>query len=396
MYDAMVLDNPALSFVIGCARDVIDMPGLRPWPPFSGAALAFLDDLSQILRASHLADVAAFGFWCRRNALLKAKNRYEGPRLGKGLAFHSTPSNVPLNFAFSWAASLIAGNANIVRLPRRSFEQEKIICDAIRTIVPRHSDIAHYNVMLRYASDSALNDYFSSLCDVRVVWGGDQSVQNMRRSPLRPDSSEIVFPDRFSILIMHADNYLRADNKEAIARSFYNDTYLLDQNACSSPSLIVWLGEEKERAKAEFWQKAREFITQLYDLQPIQVTGKVEAFCNAAAHGLPVHIVDSRDWLSTRIKVGRLEGGLMSHRCHSGFFFEYDAENLDDIYPICGCGCQTAVYYGFSKQELGDFIMRSRPKGIMRLVPLGRALEFSLVWDGMDLIEELSRRIEIC
>ena len=29
-----------------------------------------------------------------------------------------------------------------------------------------------------------------------------------------------------------------------ITKKFYNDTYLVDQNACSSPHLILWLGKQ--------------------------------------------------------------------------------------------------------------------------------------------------------
>lgn len=395
MSDPHVLANPALTFIIGDMRDVINMPCLQPLPAFSEAALNFLDDLSRVLRAAPLADVASFAFWCRRNAQLHAQNRYVGMRLGKGIAFHNTPSNVPLNFAFSWAAGLLAGNANIVRLPRRSFEQETFICNAIRKLLPLHGDIAPYNVMLRYSSEPVLNDYFSALCDVRIIWGGDQSIKSMRQSPIKPSASELIFPDRYSILVINTDKYLLAKDKDCIARNFYNDTYSLDQNACSSPALIVWIGDKKEHAKEIFWQKANDFITQRYNLNPIQATEKYAAFCTVATHDLSAHIINRHDWLITRIKIDKINEQLMSYRCHSGFFFEYDANSLDDIDQVCGPSCQTVVYYGFSKQDISDFVMRTLPKGICRFVPIGRALDFNLVWDGMDLIEYLSRRIEV-
>ena len=43
---------------------------------------------------------------------------------------------------------------------------------------------------------------------------------------------------------------------------------------------------------------------------------------------------------------------------------------------------------GLSNIKLG-------PKGIDRIVPIGRTMEFSSVWDGYELINTLSRRIEI-
>ena len=35
-------------------------------------------------------------------------------------------------------------------------------------------------------------------------------------------------------------------------KKFYNDTYLVDQNACSSPHLIVWIGHENKNLKKGF------------------------------------------------------------------------------------------------------------------------------------------------
>ena len=62
-------------------------------------------------------------------ALLAEKAKYDDAelRLGKGVVFHIAPSNVPVNFAFSFAAGLLAGNANIVRIPSKDFEQVQIM-----------------------------------------------------------------------------------------------------------------------------------------------------------------------------------------------------------------------------------------------------------------------------
>ena len=76
--------------------------------PFSDLSLNFLDDLSNILRKSAEAkiysDLMAFSFWCRKSNLKKLKNKQHdiNQRLGRGLSFHITPSNVPLNFGYSF------------------------------------------------------------------------------------------------------------------------------------------------------------------------------------------------------------------------------------------------------------------------------------------------------
>ena len=52
-------------------------------------------------------------------------------------------------------------------------------------------------------------------------------------------------------------------------------------------------------------------------------------------------------------------------------------------------------YYGFNEDFLIDFIQNDTPQGIDRIVPIGKTMDFSLIWDGYDLIETLSRKIEI-
>ena len=127
-----------LQYVIGGPETVEQMTAVRPLRPFDDSVIAFLNALSGELRRNReYPDVATFGFWCRKAALTQEKAKIDdaGERFGKGIVFHSTPSNVPVNFAFSFAAGLLAGNANIVRLPGKPFAQTDIICGAIRKLL---------------------------------------------------------------------------------------------------------------------------------------------------------------------------------------------------------------------------------------------------------------------
>ena len=54
---------------------------------------------------------------------------------------------------------------------------------------------------------------------------------------------------------------------------------------------------------------------------------------------------------------------------------------------------QTMTFYGYQKERLQRFIRDKRLRGIDRVVPAGQALAMDLIWDGMNLIERLSREI---
>jgi hypothetical protein len=83
--------------------------------------------------------------------------------------------------------------------------------------------------MVKYKSAKEISDYFSSLCSCRVIWGGDRTISEMRKSPLPPRTNEITFADRYSILIINADAFLSSKNQERVISDFYNDTYFSDK-----------------------------------------------------------------------------------------------------------------------------------------------------------------------
>ena len=183
--------------------------------------------------------VVTFAFWIRKASVLKLKERFEkhnnSIRLGKGVVFHIAPSNVPVNFAYSMVAGLLNGNANVVRIPSRDFDQVRILVDAFNQALQEQEEMKPYVLLVRYERDKDINDLFSSIADVRVTWGGDNTIAELRKSPLPPRSGEITFADRYSLAVIDSDSYLAIENKSKIAEDFYNDTFFSDQNACTSP-----------------------------------------------------------------------------------------------------------------------------------------------------------------
>ena len=224
-------------------------------------------------RSKIYSDVITFAFWIRKASLLKLRGRFtykEGYLLGKGVVFHIAPSNVPVNFAYSLVSGLVCGNANVVRVPSKDFPQVQIITEAFAKTLETRESLKPYVFCVRYGRDKDVNDYFSSICDMRVVWGGDRTIAELRKSPLPPRSGEITFADRYSVAVIDSDVYMSIDNKGKVAEDFYNDTFFSYQNACTSPRLIVWMGTCIREAKELFWERVHEYAEQKYNFQAIQ------------------------------------------------------------------------------------------------------------------------------
>lgn len=394
----MQLNFNELQYVVGTAETVSNMKRARVLKPFDNQVISFLNDLSALLITNRTyPDVATFGFWCRKSAVLKEKAQYDdiSERFGKGIVFHSTPSNVPVNFAFSFVSGLLAGNANIVRLPGKPFEQVDIICDAVKQLLAdKHKNMAPYICFVKFPPKKEIIDVFSELCNVRVIWGGDATVDEIRQSKIPARTTEITFADRHSIAVINADAYLASDNKKAIIQNFYNDTYYSDQNACTSPRIVFWIGKEKQKAKDDFWFKVHSLVKEKYTLAPVQSVGKLNALYKVASKK-PVKQIKTDDMYVTRLNIEKIDDTLMEYKYNSGFYFEKDIDNLSEIVPVCDVRCQTLSYFGIEKEDFREFLEKSRPFGLDRIVPIGKTMDFKLIWDGYDLIRQMSRCVDI-
>jgi len=378
----------------------------KPLAPFSNEVAAYLNDLSKTLnkdpRVRQYPDVATFSFFCRKANLSKLKEKFsdkDNVRLGRGIVFHVAPSNVPVNFAFSLVAGLLAGNSNIIRVPSKNFDQVSIIVDAINKISEQemHGEIANRIALVRYDRDSAATGKISQDCDVRVIWGGDDTIGRIRQNPLPPRSFDITFADRYSICAINADQFIGEANKESVVNGFYNDTFLFDQNACTSPHLVVWVGAEENvrNSQSVFWDSLHSLVKENYQVQPVSAVDKITSFYSQAISGNNIQLEDKKDNYIFRLKIKDLSEDLDQFRCHSGYFAEYHAASLSKLVKIINRKYQTLSYYGFSKSELVDFIREVKPVGVDRIVPIGQTMDFSLNWDGYNLIVGLTRALEI-
>lgn len=381
---------------ISCFADMVKLPSLKL---FDDRVCDMLNELSVAIRSDYEAkqypDIVTFGFFCRKSNVQKLKQQYDRDnRIGKGLSFHIAPSNVPINFAYSLVTGLLAGNACIVRASSKDFAQTRIICRLLGQI-KKQSDIGKYFAVIGYAHDKVINDYFSGIASSRVIWGGDATVQEIRKSPIQPRCSEITFADRYSICVIHAGKLLLANGLEDVLHSFYNDTYLYDQNACSSPRLIYWIGnkEETNQARRIFWNEMQNYLLKRYRVEPVTAVDKLMADYRAAIElqGTIIEKMDNN--IIHRITLKSLPDNLEDYACPGGSFLEYASEGLDDLIPVVTNKYQTMTYIGFEGEDLSEWVIQHGLSGFDRIVPVGKAAEFTLTWDGYNLIDSLSREV---
>jgi len=326
---------------------------------------------------------------------MKKTHTYNELLLGRGVAFHIAPSNVAVNFAYSLFAGLLTGNANVVRLPSKPFIQVDIICQALNQALEQHASVRELVCLVQYGHEPEINHALSAMCQARMIWGGDKTIALIRQSPLSARAVDIAFADRYSIAIIHADAYIAADNKKRIAQNFYNDTLLTDQQACTSPKLVVWLGEQKADARALFWAEFEDYLRDKPAPEAVSVVKTLADYCESAALSPELKYIPSATRHIFRVEAEKVTQDMLENHHGSGLFYEWLLNDITEIAPVCGEKCQTLMTLGLTKNNVEQFILNSAPKGIDRIVSVGQTMEFTLHWDGYDLLKTLTRTITL-
>lgn len=375
-------------------------------PPFSPVVMSFLQRLSQELLHDPITvqdpSWATFGFWLRQKQLVRLKQTvsFLDSRLGRGLVFHITPTNMPIMFAYSLAISLLAGNSNLVRLSPRITAATAPLCNLIDSIwkQPAFTQLYETNALITYdAMQKELTDTYTARCDGRIIWGGNRSIQAIRQSPLPPQAVELVFADRYSLAVFDSAAIISCSDHDIQqwAHRFYNDTYEADQNACSSPKLIVWLtASAKDYAAAQTrWWHAVAAESRAYDLQPIKVS---EKYGNAWYWAMTCPELQSISPITNSLYIYHLSSlpdDITTLSGKFGQFFQIAMPSLPSLLPYITKKVQTISTLGISADTLRSQLIAYGAAGADRIVPVGQALHMDVIWDGTHMIESLSRII---
>lgn len=377
----------------------------------SQGALAFCHKLSDVLlndkRGHTYPSLQALGFWLRPtslNALLKAHlPSTEGAmRVPRGVVFQMPPSNIETLFGYNAALSLLSGNVTIVRLSSASKPEQETLLDFIAEVSADVAPaIAQHLIFVRYPHDDTITQGLSALCDLRMVWGGDDTIQHIRKIPLPPRAHEISFANRFSMACMSAEHYLAQDDatRTKLARNLANDIFQFNQMACASPRLFVWIGSEEAKTTA-----AELFYPELAAIA-MEKYGYPEASDNIAklnAQFLALHdlnvahkttcnpaltIISLNDWT-----------GLAAFKALSfgnGLLLEQRLDTLEDLAVYAEGVDQTLAFSGFDAQEIDAFIAKCNGRGFDRIVRFGEALAFDPLWDGTNLFDVLTKFVKV-
>ena len=373
--------------------------------PFAEDRMEFIATVAQRLRRSTPGrpELQALAFWMRKTALTKmaetfAENQQESiVAVPRGTIFHIPPANVDTMFAYSWVLSILAGNRNLVRISHRAIDQSAYVLKAFEETLAEYPEVAAGTSVFTYGHDVRITREITKAADVRVVWGGDNTVNQMRAIPPEPHGRDISFPDRISMAAIDIESYnnLTDSGRDTLAENFFNDAYWFDQLGCSSPRIVMWVGSSPHQVcSADFFSRVSN-VANLKGYSPTtsaaisKITYSMQA---AIDNDIRVHTLHGNTLAV--LELGSF-GDFRGEFCGAGMFYQIALPSILHLSPHVKRADQTLTVFGIQREDLEGFVKETRGRGIDRIVPIGQALDFDHIWDGMDLLQEFTRKIAI-
>jgi hypothetical protein len=374
--------------------------------PFADNVIALSDRISKMLFNSPLAtevpDISSLAFFLRSSSLKKLRDEWFASfptscvPMPRGRVLHIAPANVEVMFVYSWVISMLCGNANIVRIPSRPSEAIDLLCCCMRDALTAFPEIARGQCGVTYEVQNSITQGLSKLSNVRVIWGGDETVKSIRALESPAGLRDVVFPNRFSWSAMNASfvQSLSKEHRRELAHKFFNDAYLFDQRACSSPQFVIFVGDRAtcETAHSQFFAELQDVVrTRGYTTDPSQVMEKLSAAALIAA--MSDTAVFNRISPELMSITCQYNSDIRTSTCGGGFFAVAYINSLEELGEMAASSDQTLTHAGFDSGEIKAALNAIRGRGFDRVVPIGQALQFEPIWDGMNLLNEFSRTV---
>ena len=251
---------------IDSSDDLIDIArGLRDSaPPVLDELVNVCERWSAALTQSQAKDVPGAVFlslWLRRNTIesiierelrnvnlgeWEAKGNIRLKRLPLGIVGHWPAANVEVLPVLSMICSLLAGNTALVRVPPR-------IVETVQRVIAPLNEVDSDAIMTRrialvsYGHERIdLQETMAQLVDGAMIWGGRESVLDVRALPFPTWARILAFGPRISVAAMDRQAWSDPNQCQKWCLRLARDVWQFEQQACSSPQVLFCENPRKE------------------------------------------------------------------------------------------------------------------------------------------------------
>ena len=376
------------------------------WKAFDDRAIAFVNELSRELlkdkSIKNYPDLVALAYWFRKSNIRKLYDSYDDIlyRKGRGLSLHIAPSNVDTIFVYSFFLSLLSGNTNFIRVSQNESPQLSILINLFKKLEKtKKFEASSRFIICTYPHESTATKVVSELCDLRLIWGGDNTTSLISSIPLKSTALELRFSDRSSYSAIDLSAIKKLNNQEIskLTNKFYSDIKMFGQQACSSPIAVYFIGKKTLIDQTKRFWKSLNDIPKKDEAEAAHIMNRLVSASSMAVSGTTKYIAN----LAHHDQIMLLDGELYSEKTFrdehfgDGMIVQYFLSSLTELCDHVIHKDQTLSVFGFKDNDIINFVDSIKNRGIDRIVPIGKALDFNHIWDGYDLIDCMSRKIDI-
>jgi hypothetical protein len=312
-----------------------------------------------------------------------------------GVVGHWPAGNVEIQPILSMTCALLGGNAAIVRIPRGLVELTRILMEKLAQSDPSERLTRRIFMAAFDHGRQDLHQAMARVVDGAMIWGGQESVLQVRSLPFPHWTRIQVFGPRISVAAMDAGAWSNPAEQETWCLRMARDLWQFDQQACSSPQ-VLYIENKNRQSTDQFLsslQRAFETENKAHPRQEIAAT--LTSTISRARAAWLLDDVSHRavfpmgpDWT---LLIG--SGSDIPQPVQGKTLTVLEVDDLLDAVSKLDGNVQTLGLGMADAEREREVALLAGQKGVDRIVKLGRMHTFVPPWDGVDLVRPMVRMV---
>lgn len=314
----------------------------------------------------------------------------------RGVVCHWLAGNVQILGMFALVQSIISKNVNLLKVSSRD---DGVFTDILSefkgisyTTEAGHSitgddllktiSVVYFN---RYADK--LGEEMSKQADVRIAWGGRESVETVSGYPARYDAETVIFGPKLSYSVIAKEELSSVQEAKKLVRKVSVDVSVFDQTGCASPHNL-YIEEGGVVSPEKFCEILGDSMTktELQIPKPLMSPEQVSQIHSIRGVYDFKGAVQGSDTMSWTILLDDLDE--IDKPVYSRVLFVHKVRSIFDSLKYIDENTQTIGIAAPTEKAI-EFATEATKRGVMRLPLIGRMLNFEMPWDGVFLFDRL-------
>ena len=314
----------------------------------------------------------------------------------RGLVCHWLAGNVQILGMFALVQCIISKNVNLLKVSSRD---DGVFTDILNefkgvtyTTEEGHAitgDDLLKTIAVIYFNRNAdkFGEEMSKQADVRIAWGGRESVETVSNYPARYDAETVIFGPKLSYSVIAKEELASVQEAKKLARRVSVDVSVFDQTGCASPhnlyveeggvvspeEFIGIIGDSMQKTELQIPkpQMSPEQVSQIHSIRGVyDFKGSVKGS-------------DTMSWTLLLDDLDEIDKPV-----YSRVLFVHKVKSIFDSLKYIDDNTQTIGIAAPTEKALA-FATEATKRGVMRLPLIGRMLNFEMPWDGIFLFDRL-------